>query len=112
MKARARPDGRGDWENLAAVHRGVHDDHNAALTRLRLLASPRIVRAAERLHVDDDRLADLAFARFTVPTTDDEETFRGTRDANRQMKDAFFAAARTDLGLGPAGKIDRQLWGM
>ncbi len=94
------------------VRRGVHDDHNAALTRLRLLASPRIVRAAERLHVDDHHLTDLAFARFTVPTTNDEESFREARDANRQAKDAFFAAARTDLGLGRAGKIDPQLWSM
>ena len=110
MKARSRADGQADWERLKAQDDDLHADSNSALTRLRLLAAPKVVAAAEQLHVDDHRLTDLAYAGFTTPSPQEDATFSRARATNRAAKEAFFDAARAGLGLGQAKKTDSQLW--
>jgi hypothetical protein len=90
---------------------GLHDRNNDQLTRIRLLASMKIVRAAEDLHVSDHAVAEIAQASSGRPSEDELARFEAARDRNRQTKQLFLDAARHGLGLEVGTKLDERLWG-
>ena len=60
---------------IAAV--GAHDTETDTLTRLRLLASSRVVTAAEALHEAEHKLVDMSFTD-PLPSVESLETVRGS----------------------------------
>jgi hypothetical protein len=56
MARRRCGDAPAEWTDLTGRDRDLHGEHNDRLTRLRLLANPQVVQAAEDLHVADDEV--------------------------------------------------------
>ena len=76
----------------------LHWDHNTALTRLRVLASDRVVEAAVALHAEDDAFVDLAERTKRELGEEDLEAVRAARDR-------FIAAAKKNLGISLLGRL-------
>lgn len=74
----------------------AYREQNEALTRLRLLASDPVVRAAENLHLADDAIAEAALG--SGPATDLPKW--GTlRSRQKQAREQLIIQARQLLGL-------------
>lgn len=94
---------RGDLttEDRAAAAE-AHAAGISALTRLRLMAGPDVVEAAELLHMADDTGSDMVLSQAEVP---DEATWSALVGERRALRDRLLSAARRELGLGPARPI-------
>ena len=74
---------------------------NAALTRLRLLASNEIVERAEQVQRADERVAEW----FDRTETDDAQSWDALNGARQRARQAFLSSYRTQFGLGHAKEI-------
>ena len=72
------------------------------LTRLRLLAAPPLVQAAETLHRADYALTTFAFESDDYRNT---EAWRHLRDDQKNAREALIDEARKLLGLGSGAPI-------
>jgi hypothetical protein len=80
----------------------AHDRQTDVLTRLRIIAPPAVVEAAEALHKVDHRVADTALASSAVP---DNDTWQRLRQDQSSAQSAFVDQARRSLRLGPGAPI-------
>jgi hypothetical protein len=94
-----------EWTDLTERDRDLHGEHNDRLTRLRLLANPRVVQAAEDLHVADDEVLSVALATTAAPDAAEETAIVDLKQADQIAKKHFFDEARRELGLGPAAEF-------
>lgn len=79
----------------------MHRAQNVAMTKLRFLASEKVVRAAEALHDIDDRIAELVDGA-TVPDKDEWDRLRNDR---QKLREAFINAGRKELKLKDGASI-------
>jgi hypothetical protein len=87
-------------------------EYDSMLTRVRLLAAANVVDAAERLHLYDNELVELADLKTDQkPSEADVSAFEGKREQNRRAKQDMLSAARATLGLDPAAAIGDSYWG-
>jgi hypothetical protein len=90
----------------------LHLEYDSMLTRVRLLAAANVVDAAERLHLYDNELVELADLKTDQkPSEADVSAFEGKREQNRRAKQDMLSAARATLGLDPAAAIGDSYWG-
>ena len=100
---RARPSVALSASDLQALRGAVveaHDRQTGTLTRLRLLAPPAVVSAAEALHEAEHDKADACF----LGLISDEDLATLLRDG-RAARERFLTAARGSLGLTEAAAI-------
>jgi hypothetical protein len=95
----ARSGDKEHQELIRAVISG-HDLETETLTRLRLLASSRVVRAAENLHTADHNLAYTCFQGCSDPAT-----LESSFSAVRQARASFIESARFAFRLKDSAPI-------
>jgi hypothetical protein len=89
----------------------LHLEYDSMLTRVRLLAAANVVAAAEKLHLYDNELVELADLKTDQkPSETDVSAFEGKREQNRRAKQHMLSAARATLGLDPAAPIGDSYW--
>jgi hypothetical protein len=93
-----------DLEKVDEVHRASL----TALTRLRVLASTKLVACAEELHGADDYAYDIVLGNLELP---DREEWDAYQTARWNIRHSVLDAARRDLGLGKAKFPDPKLFG-
>jgi hypothetical protein len=76
--------------------RAAHREQNEALTRLRLLANDSVVRAAERLHLADDAIAEAVLGPGPVP---EPREWTSLRLRQKDAREELIIQARRLLGL-------------
>jgi hypothetical protein len=90
----------------------LHLEYDSMLTRLCLLATANVVDAAERVHLYDNELVELAELKTDQkPSEADVNAFEEKREQNRRAKQDMLSAARATLGLDQAAPIGDSYWG-
>jgi hypothetical protein len=80
----------------------AHDRQTDVLTRLRIIAPPEMVKAAEALHMVDHLVVDSALAGSAVP---DDDIWQQLRLKQSSAQSDFVDQARHSLRLGPSAPI-------
>lgn len=88
-----------DYSKAASEAHAVQTD---ALTRLRLVALPAVILAAEALHECDHDVRDAVFARETLPSLEEWTRLRAVQNSAR---DHLLNTSRRTLGLGKGAPI-------
>ncbi|MGW5750177.1 hypothetical protein [Nocardia rhamnosiphila] len=83
----------------------VYNAQGVVLTRLRLMAPKRVVKAAEGLHLADYAVMIATFGRGQPPVDDD--VWRAARDDQHRARERFLEATRQSLGLGESSAVTR-----
>lgn len=86
----------GNTDEFLEQSRVAHREQNDALTKLRLLASDPVVRAAEALHVADDAIAEALLGPGPVPDPPELDILRSRQ---KQAREELIIRARRLLGL-------------
>jgi hypothetical protein len=97
-----------DLATLRGQENERHVEFDGLLARLRLIAEPGAIAAAETLHSLDNQLVSLGLASDDAPSDEDVNSIAAQRDQNRVAKEAMIKAARTNLRLEGAAAIG---WG-
>jgi hypothetical protein len=99
-----------ELESYQSEETVLHGEHDRLLQRLRLLAPPSAVMAAEALHLGDHALLDPVLDPKMLWSDQASEAFEVERQHNRQLKEQMVDAARAALGLGKGKGIDDRFW--
>ena len=91
-----------EQRRLQAAAVEAHDIETDTLTRLRLLAPSRVVKAAEALHQAEHEMVDAFFAESPMRTEDIDDALAPARRAREQ----FLQSARSALQLGDTATIE------
>jgi hypothetical protein len=85
--------------SLADIQSGItaaHDEQTSMLTKMRLLATPRVVDAAMRLHLANHSYVDFVEAAGPAP---DQETQAAAGEVVWEARRAFLTVAKVEIGL-------------
>jgi len=98
LGARRQADEAADLDEYRRQAAEAHGRQTAALTRLRMIAPPTVVAAAEALHEADHAVVDAALDESGLPA---EDAWKQLRTMQWSARSAFVDQARRSLGLAP-----------